>query len=80
MPFKKSYYANIPVFVDKVLPTLGNEKEQQQIKSYKKIWGELIFSRATKNLTNNLFQLPDWAAAQKLRLHYCYILLFRNQP
>ena len=58
------------MFVDKVLPTLGNEKEQQQIKSYKKIWGELIFSRATKNLTNNLFQLPDWATAQKLRLHY----------
>ena len=34
----------------KTLPTLGNEKEQQQIKFYEKSSGELIFSRATKDL------------------------------
>ena len=34
----------------KPLPTLGNEKEQKQIKFYEKSPGELIFSPATKNL------------------------------
>ena len=34
----------------KTLPTLGNEAGQQQIKFYKKLSGELIFSQATKNL------------------------------
>ena len=34
----------------KTLPTLGNEKEQQQIKFYEKSSGELIFSGTTKNL------------------------------
>ena len=34
----------------KTLPTLGNEAEQWQIKFYKKLSGELIFSQATKNL------------------------------
>ena len=34
----------------KTLPTLGNEKEQKQIKFYEKSLGKLIFSQATKNL------------------------------
>ena len=36
--------------MNKTLPTLGNEKEQQQIQFYEKLSGELIFSRATKNV------------------------------
>ena len=35
------------------LPTLGNEKEQKQIKFWEKSLGELIFSWATKYL--NMF-------------------------
>ena len=34
----------------KTLPTLGNEKEQQEIKFYGKSLGEFIFLWATKNL------------------------------
>ena len=36
--------------MNKTIPTLGSVKEQKQIKSYKKLLGELIFSQATKNL------------------------------
>ena len=43
-------YAYISPYMNKTLSTLGNEKEQQQIKFYEKLLGELIFSRATKNL------------------------------
>ena len=42
----------------KTLPTLGNEKEQQQIKFYEKSSGELIFSQATKNLKLIYFTHP----------------------
>ena len=45
-----SHYAYIPPYMNKTLPTLGNEKEQQQIKFYEKLSGKLIFSQATKNL------------------------------
>ena len=41
----------------KALPTLGNEKEQWQIKFYEKLSGELIFSRATKNLKMFCFNI-----------------------
>ena len=40
----------IPTYMNKKLLTLGNEKEQQQIKFYEKLSGKLIFSHATKNL------------------------------
>ena len=50
MSLKNSFYAYISPDMNKTLPTLGNEKEQQQIKFYEKWSGELIFSRATKNL------------------------------
>ena len=46
----QSDYAYIPPYMHKTLPTLGNEKEQKQIKFYEKSLGKLIFSQATKNL------------------------------
>ena len=39
LPLKNSYYDYIP-YMNKTLPTLGNEKEQQQIKLYEKLSGE----------------------------------------
>ena len=42
----------------KTFPILGNEKEQQQIKFYKKSLGELIFLQATKNLKMFYFTHP----------------------
>ena len=45
-----SHYAYIPPYMNKTLPTLGNEKEKQQIKFCEKQFGKLIFSQATKNL------------------------------
>ena len=41
----------------KTLPTLRNKKEQKRIKNNKKS-------------QNNLLHLPDWASAQKVRLHH----------
>ena len=71
MSLRNSHYAYIPAHMHKTLPTLGNEKEQQQIKFYEKSLGEFIFLRATKNPKN-----PDWASAQKLRLHYWHVFSF----
>ena len=48
--------------MNKILPTLGNEKEQWEIKFYKKLLGELIFLWVTKNLKTN------WESAQKVRV------------
>ena len=45
--FRNSCYAQ---YLHKPLPTLGTEKEQQQIKIHEKSSGELIFSRTIKNL------------------------------
>ena len=42
----------------KALKALGNEKEQQRIKFYEKLSGELIFSRTTKNLKMFYFTRP----------------------
>ena len=53
-----SHYAYIPPYVHKTLPTLEIEKEQQQIKLYKKLSGELIFLRANKNLKQFYFTCP----------------------
>ena len=50
LSLKNSHYAYIPLYMHKTLPTLGNGKEQQQIKFYKKSSGKLIFLQATKNL------------------------------
>ena len=44
--------------MNKPLPTLGNEKEQQQIEFYEKLSEELIFSRVAKNLKMFYFTLP----------------------
>ena len=50
----------------KTLPTLGNEKEQQQIKFYQKSLGELIFSQATKNLKIIYLTCPTGRVLKKL--------------
>ena len=65
MSLKNNHYAYIPLYTHETLPTLGNEKEQQQIKFPEKLLGELIFLQMTKNLKNAL-----WASAQKVRLHH----------
>ena len=48
--FKNSNYAYIPPYMHKTLPTLGNEKEQWEMKFFEKLFSELIFFWATKNL------------------------------
>ena len=52
---KNIYYAYIPPYMHKTLPTLGNEKEQQQINFYKKLLRQVEFLRATKNLNRVYF-------------------------
>ena len=42
----------------KALPTLGNKKEQLQIKFYEKSLSDLMFSRTTKNLKMFYFNCP----------------------
>ena len=44
----------------KTLPTIGNEKKQEEIKFYGKSLGKLIFSRATKNLSIIYFTSLTW--------------------
>ena len=58
LSLKNSYYAYIPPYMNKTLPTLGNEKEQQETKFYEKLLGQLIFLRATKNLKMFYFICP----------------------
>ena len=48
-----------------MLPTLGHEEEQQQIKFYKKSLGELIFSQLTKNLKMFYFTRPAGQVLKK---------------
>ena len=43
LSLKNSYYAYIPSYMNKRLSTLGNEKEQQQIKFYEKLSGRVDF-------------------------------------
>ena len=43
LSLKNSYYAYIPPYMNKRLSTLGNEKEQQQIKFYEKLSGRVDF-------------------------------------
>ena len=50
LSLKNSHYAYIPPYMHKTLSTLGNEKEQKQIKFYGKSSVELIFFCVTKNL------------------------------
>ena len=59
LSLKNSHYAYIPPYMHKTFPTLENEKEQQQIKFYEKLSGELIFWRATKNLKMFYFTPPS---------------------
>ena len=48
--FKKQRFWFYYLYIHETLPTLGNEKEQKQIKFWEKSLGELIFSWATKYL------------------------------
>ena len=52
--------------MNKTLPTLGNEKEQQQIEFYEKLSDELIFSRVTKNLKmfHSLARLGEYSKSK----------------
>ena len=54
---KNNNYAYIPSYAHKTLSILGNEKEQLQIKFYKKSWDKLIFLWATKNLKMFYFKM-----------------------
>ena len=45
---RNSHYVYISLYINKTLTTLGNEKEQQQIKFNKKLLAELIFSSVQK--------------------------------
>ena len=66
--FMKFYFVHIVkvcCVLHKTLPTLGNEKEQQQIKFYKKSLGELIFSQRTKNLKMFYFTRPTGRKLKK---------------
>ena len=54
----KKQYTYIIQCMHKTLLTLGNEAGQEQIKFYKKLSGELIFSRASKNLKIFYFTRP----------------------
>ena len=65
LSLKNSYYAHIPPYMNKTLLPLGNEKEQQQIKFYKILLGELIFLRATKNLKMLYFTHPTGRVLKK---------------
>ena len=67
--FKNIYYIHITLYMHRTPPTLGNEKEQQQINFYEKSPGKLIYSRDTKNLWM-IFHLPNWRSAQKVRLYH----------
>ena len=58
LSLKNSFYVYISPYMNKTLPTLGNEKEQQQIEFYEKLSEELIFSRVAKNLKMFYFTLP----------------------
>ena len=49
----------------KTLSTLGNEKQQQQIKFYEKPSGELIFLQAAKNLKIFYFIHPTEQVLKK---------------
>ena len=51
--------------MNKTLPTLGNEKEQHEIKIYKKLLHKLIFSWATKNLKMFYFTHPNGQVLKK---------------
>ena len=52
-------------YMNKTLPTLVNEEEQQQIKFYEKLLGELIFLQATKNLKIFYFTRPTGRVIEK---------------
>ena len=65
LSLKNSHYAYIAPYMYKILPTLGNEKQQLQIKFCEKSLSELIFSRASKNLKMFYFTRPTGRVLKK---------------
>ena len=61
--FKNSHYAYIHPYMHNVPTTLRNEKAYQ-IEFYKKLLGELIFLRVTKNLKMFYFTRPTGRVLQ----------------
>ena len=59
MFFKKSHYAHIPSYMFNTHSTLGNEKEQQQIKFQEKSSGELIFLWATNLNSDKMLKFME---------------------
>ena len=63
--FKKQRFCLYSLYMHETLPTLGNEKEQKQIKFWEKWLGELIFSWATKYLKMFYFTCPTGRVFKK---------------
>ena len=68
MSSKNSHYAYIPPYMHETFPTLGNEKEQQQIKFYKKSSGELIFLRVTLKISKSSISLAQLGKCSKSKV------------
>ena len=65
LSLKKNHYAYTHPYMHKTFSTLGNEKQQQQIKFYEKPSGELIFLQAAKNLKIFYFIHPTEQVLKK---------------
>ena len=63
--FKKQRFCLYSLYMHETLPTLGNQKEQKQIKFWEKSLGELIFSWATKHLKMLYFNCPTGRVFKK---------------
>ena len=63
--FKKQRFCLYSLYMHETLPTLGNQKEQKQIKFWEKSLGELIFSWATKYLKMFYFNCPTGRVFKK---------------
>ena len=63
--FKKQRFRLYSLYMHETLPTLGNQKEQKQIKFWEKSLGELIFSWATKYLKMFYFNCPTGRVFKK---------------
>ena len=77
LSLRSSYYAYFPPYMNKTLPTLGNEKEQRQIKFYEKlILREFIFLQETKNLKMFYFCRPTGRVHQGCTNAYGLVITY----
>ena len=80
MSLKNNCYTYIPLYMHTTLPTLGNEKEQQQIKLYEKTSGELTFSWSTKTWhSSQLLAILQYLQYQASQLFIQRSRLFQQQ-